>query len=64
MDKRKVPAVYFVLGLLGLVLFNYPVVNLFRGKVWLGIPAVLIYFSGVVIVLSIAGFLIAKRNSE
>jgi hypothetical protein len=64
MEKRKVHAIYFMLGLLGLVLFNYPIVGLLKGKVWWGIPAVLLYFSGVVVLLSVAGFLIAKRSAE
>jgi hypothetical protein len=64
MDKRKIQTSYFLLGLLGFVLFNYPVINLVEGKVWLGIPALLIYFSGVVLCISVVGFLIAKRNKE
>ncbi|WP_294679064.1 hypothetical protein [uncultured Fluviicola sp.] len=64
MDKRKIQTSYFLLGLLGFVLFNYPIIHLMEGKVWLGIPALLIYFSGVVLCISAVGFLIAKRNKE
>lgn len=64
MDKRKIATVYFMLGLLGLLLFNYPIINLFRGKVWLGIPAILIYFCGVVVLLSVAGFLLANKTKD
>lgn len=64
MDKRKITTVYFMLGLLGMLLFNYPIINLFRSKVWLGIPAILIYFCGVVVLLSVAGFLLAKKTKD
>lgn len=64
MDKRKISTIYFMLGLLGLLCFNYPIIKLIIGKVWLGIPAILIYFSGVVLCLSLAGFLLAKKTKD
>ena len=64
MQKRKLAAVYFVLGILGLLLFNFPIVNLLKDKVWLGVPAVLIYFSGVVVLLSLLSYLVVRWTKD
>lgn len=64
MDKRKLQTLYVVLGVLGFLMFNYPVINLFMGRVWMGVPALLIYFVSVVVMISVAGFLISRQNEE
>ncbi|MBP6271674.1 MAG: hypothetical protein KA394_03950 [Fluviicola sp.] len=64
MDKRKLNVLYVVLGIIGFILFNYPVVHLLIGKIWFGLPAILIYFLVLAIVISIAGFIITQINEE
>ncbi len=64
MEKQKLQALYTLLGITVFLLFNYPVIQLMRGKVWMGVPALLVYFGGVVLAIAGLGFLISRLKEE
>lgn len=62
MNKRKLQSFYIFIGILTLVLVNYPIVDhileMKTGKA----PAILIYLLIVGMVVSLIGFILEKKN--
>lgn len=64
MEKRKISSLYAVLAVIGLLLFNYPIIHVFQKIKWNGIPGILFYFCFVSVFIVIAGFLITRFKEE
>lgn len=60
--QQKQISILVTLFLLGLILLNYPIINLINADTLIfGIPALLVYFFGVIVVL-ITFIFLASRN--
>lgn len=64
MEKKKLNALYVLLGVMAIIFVNYPIVELLQGKRWFGFPAMLAYLFVVVVLICFAAFLIARFNEN
>ena len=48
----------------GLVLLNWPLINLAEGLAWRGVPAVLIYIASIWLLLTLAMYLFEREVKE
>ena len=62
MNKKKLQAFYVFIGLLTLVLVNYPIIYHVQNVESVSIPFILIYLLIVALFVSIVGFFLEKRN--
>lgn len=64
MEKKKLNAVYVLIGVMAFILVNYPIVEMLQNKRLMGIPLILMYLGIVVLVIGGAAFLITQLNEN
>lgn len=64
MEKKKLNAVYVLIGVMAFILVNYPIVEMMKNKRLMGVPLILMYLGIVVLVIGGAAFLITRLNEN
>lgn len=64
MEKKKLNAMYVLLGIMAFILVNYPIVKMLQNKLFMGIPLILMYIGIVVLFIGFVGFLISRFNEN
>jgi hypothetical protein len=62
MNKRKLQSFYVFIGILTLILVNYPVIYRILNSNTGAFPSILVYLLVVALLVSIIGFILQKKN--
>ncbi|OJX36213.1 MAG: hypothetical protein BGO87_07060 [Flavobacteriia bacterium 40-80] len=62
MNKRKLQSFYIFIGLFALILVNYPIIASIAGGKAQKIPVILLYLFVVALFVSLAGFILEKKD--
>lgn len=64
MEKKKLNAMYILIGVMAFVLVNYPIVEMLQNKRFMHVPLMLIYIGIVVVLICLAAFFVTRFNEN
>lgn len=64
MEKKKLNAMYVLLGVMAFILVNYPIIEMMQNKRLMSVPLILMYLGTIVVLIGGAAFLITRFNEN